>query len=171
MKQAADETQYDELLGELIDDVADRINSKLIHDDLRRNTYTEYHPGGTASIVLKRRFLLSVATVHDDTAHEFGSDTLVASTDYFTDESGAATIRKKSGKFQVGARNLKVIYDAGFESIPPAVRRKAVELVVSAHARRANPDMKSQGHGEGDWERIAIEDEDQRLERFLATYR
>ena len=171
MKQGATETQYDDLLAELIDDVAGRINSRLPHVDLRQNQYTEYHRGGTAVIVLDRRPLISVTSVHDDTAHEFGSDVLVASTDYFTGDPGRAIIRKKSGTFQRGDSNLKVIYDAGFEFIPPDVRRLAVELVVAAHARRANPDMQSAGHGEGDWERRDMDEEERKLNRILAPYR
>ena len=171
MKQGSSETQYDELLTELLDDVAGRINSKLPHDDLRQSTYTEYHPGGTASITLKRRPLISVTSVHDDTSHTFDSTTLVTSTDYFTDEPTMATIHKKSGTFQFGAKSLKVIYEAGFESTPPDVRRLAVELVVAAHKRAPNPDMKTQGHREGNWERRDMEEEEHKLDRVLAPYR
>ena len=170
MKQAASETQYDELLTELIDDVASRINSKLPHDDLRQNQYTEYHDGGSASIILERRPLISVTSVHDDTSHEFGSDVLVTATDYFTDRVELAIVRKKSGKFQHGSGTLKVIYDAGFETVPQDVRRLAVELVVAAHSRRANPEMKSSGHAEADWERRDMDEEERKLIRVLAPY-
>lgn len=170
MKQGASETQYDDLISELIEDVAGRINAKLPHDDLRQNKYTEYHKGGGPLIVLDRRPLISVTSVHDDTSHEFGSDVLVAATDYLTLEPRRATIRKKSGTFQRGDDNLKVIYDAGFESTPADIRRLAVELVVSAHARRANPDMKSSGHAEGDWERRDMDEEERKLNRVLAPY-
>lgn len=168
IKQGTSETQYDELLSELIVDVGDRINSMLPHIDLRQNTYTEYHRGGSASIVLVCRPLISVTSVHDDTSHEFGSDVLVASADYFTDRDAVATIQKKSGTFQIGSRNLKVIYDAGYESTPPFVRRLAVELVVAAHQRRANPNVKSSGIREGTWTRFDLDGEEQRMKRILA---
>jgi len=170
MGQAASETQYDDLLTELIDDVAGRINAKLPHVDLRQTTYTEYHPGGAAYIVLKRRPLISVTSIHDDTSHEFGSDVLVAATDYFTEPVELSIVRKKSGTFQIGPNNLKVIYEAGFESIPPDVRRMAVERVVAAHARRKNPDMKTQGHREGTWERRDMEEDERAMDRVLSPY-
>ena len=140
----------------------------LPHIDLRQNTYTEYHRGGSSSIVLVCRPLISVTSVHDDTSHEFGSTVLVASTDYFTDRPAVAIIRKKSGTFQVGANNLKVIYDAGFESTPPFVRRLAVELVVAAHQRRANPNVKSAGIRDGTWTRYDLDGEEDRMRRILS---
>lgn len=162
------ETGFDDLLSELVDDVGERINSLLPHTDLRQTTYTEYHDGGQASVVLIRRPLISVATVHDDTEHSFGSATLVASTDYFTDRAELAIIRKSSGDFQVGTSNIKVVYDAGFETTPLFVRRLAVEMVVAAWKRRSDPYLKSSGHREGTWVRHDPEGEERRMKRVLS---
>lgn len=162
------ETGFDDFLQELVDDVGERINSMLPHTDLRQTPYTEFHDGGRASIILIRRPLISVTTVHDDTEHSFGATTLVAATDYFTDRAELAIIRKSSGDFQIGTSNLKVVYEAGFETTPPFVRRLAVEMVIAAWKRRSDPYLKSSGHREGTWTRYDPEGEETRMKRVLA---
>ncbi len=168
LEWAASETQHDEIVDEIVEDVTARIDSLLPHDSLLQTQYTEYHDGGGMSIILVRRPLISITSVHDDTNHEFGSDVLVAATEYFAERSELGIIRKKSGRFQSGCATLKVIYDAGYETLPTFVRRLAVEVCVSTLKRRHDPDLKTWGHREGTITRRDLDEEERKLKRVLA---
>ena len=89
------------------------------------NTYTHYFDGdGSDRLQLRVAPANTITSVHVDVNREYGSDSLVASSDYelFTDE-GLLLLKTDSdqGSFSTGYRSVKVVYTAGFTSIPDAI--------------------------------------------------
>ena len=89
------------------------------------NTYTHYFDGdGTDQLQLRIVPANTITTVHVDLDRVYGADTLVDSSDYelFADE-GLLILKTNSdqGHFDAGFRSVKVVYTAGFTSIPDAI--------------------------------------------------
>ena len=89
------------------------------------NTYTHYFDGdGSDRLQLRVVPANTITSVHVDVNREYGSDSLVASSDYelFTDE-GLLLLKTDSdqGSFSTGYRSIKVVYTAGFTAIPDAI--------------------------------------------------
>jgi hypothetical protein len=89
------------------------------------NTYTHYFDGdGSDRLNLRIRPANTITSVHVDVDREYGSDELVASSDYelFTDE-GLLLLKTDSdqGSFTRGYRSVKVVYTAGYTSIPDGI--------------------------------------------------
>ncbi len=98
---------------------------------LASQTFTEYYDGdGTNLLFLKNYPISSITTIHQDSDRAFGSDTLVASTDYFT----YADNRKLIGDgvtWLRGIQTIKVVYLAGYVigSIPEDLVNAVTMLV------------------------------------------
>jgi len=98
-------------------------NSNL--STFENNTYTHYFDGdGSDRLNLRIRPANTITSVHVDVDREYGSDELVSSSDYelFSDE-GLLLLKTDSdqGSFTTGFRSVKVVYTAGFTSIPDAI--------------------------------------------------
>ena len=80
------------------------------------STFIEYHDGdGTDIIQLRIMPVISIANIYDDYDRLYGSDSLVAATDYaFNPKTGIVT--RVVGVFMKGVNNLKVTYTAGYGS-------------------------------------------------------
>lgn len=142
------DTSHDVLLEEIVEDVTSRIDSIAPGDTLNEMSYTEHHDGGVDNIVLRRRPLVSVTSIHDDLSHEFDSGTLVAASDYIAGRSELAIVRLKIGTFIYGRGNVQVIYVAGYSTIPSFVRDLARRMAVRRLKRRENPEMTSTSVGD-----------------------
>jgi len=98
-------------------------NSNL--STFENNTYTHYFDGdGSDRLNLRVRPANTITSVHVDVDRDYGSDELVASGDYelFSDE-GLLLLKTDSdqGSFTTGYRSVKVVYTAGYTSIPDAI--------------------------------------------------
>jgi len=94
---------------------------------LKSQEITEYHDGdGSNLIMLKHWPVTSVTTLHSDSARSFGSDTLIASTDYQVYEDGGYIVVTSAG-LDMGAKVIKVVYDGGYTTIPSNLRMAAIE--------------------------------------------
>jgi hypothetical protein len=89
------------------------------------NTYTHYFDGdGTDRLQLRVVPANTISSVYVDVNRSYGSDSLVASSDYTLDtDLGLLLLNTDSdqGSFSTGYRSVKVTYTAGFTSIPNAV--------------------------------------------------
>ncbi len=121
-------TSEDTLLNTLIarfDDVASAwcgfpVNSN--QSTFENNTYTHYFTGdGSDRLELRIHPANTITTVHVDVDRSYGSSSLVASSDYelFSDQ-GLLLLKTDSdqGSFTTGYRSVKVVYTAGYTSIP-----------------------------------------------------
>ena len=89
------------------------------------NTYTHHFDGdGGDQLQLRVVPVNTIVTLHVDVDREYGSSTLVDSSDYEIDvDLGLLLLKTDSnqGSFSSGYRSVKVKYTAGFTSIPDAI--------------------------------------------------
>src|SRR5574339_474730 len=93
--------------------------------DLNDTVYTEDYDGdGTNELLLKKWPIISITSIKDDTDRTFGSDTVIDSTDYLFDaDTGLVTLFQGQGVFTSGRGNIRVVYTAGYTSIPYDAQR------------------------------------------------
>lgn len=127
--------------------------------------YTEYVNGTGIQTLLVRQYpIISIASIHMDRKREWGADTLVDPDTYYFAPGGAygQITRLSSGfwhdrwvQYQTdltpqevpGQGNIKIVYRAGYETVPPVIVAAVAFLVrtmVSASAQGAM--MNSEGH-------------------------
>ncbi len=89
------------------------------------NTYTHYFDGdGSDKLELRVVPANTITSVYVDVDRSYGSDTLVASSDYTLDTRlGLLILETDSdqGSFSTGYRSVKVTYTAGFTTIPDGI--------------------------------------------------
>ena len=89
------------------------------------NTYTHYFDGdGSGVLQLRVIPANTITSVHVDVDRDYGASSLVASSDYTLDTSEGLVILNTDstqGAFDKGYRSVKVIYTAGFTTIPDGI--------------------------------------------------
>jgi len=109
--------------------------------------YTEYHNGNwNKTLNLKQYPVNSITSIHDDVGLEYGSDTLIDSDDYATDMA-AGIVELLSSVFAKGVKNIKVVYNAGYTTIPSGLEYWAVKLVAKAYSTRGKDGIDSEKIG------------------------
>lgn len=97
-------------------------------------TYTMILDGpGGAELVLPVGPLVSVTSVHSDPLREYGSDVLVASGDYTLDSYRSLVILDNDstqGAWDTGYRAIKIVYVAGFATVPADIKQAAIGMVA-----------------------------------------
>ena len=184
-------SDYDTLIGELINDVSDHIGQRCDRV-FGEATHTEYPDGsGTDTLLLSQGPLVSVTSVN---TVEYGDDGVGARTETLTavDEAdrlevglraenaiGLAGIRLRSGIFTKGRRNYKVIYVGGFLSvldgtagdIPLALRDAATAHVSALFNLRGLEGIATKDVGDGSRSTIPTVSLDAALDRAIAPFR
>lgn len=95
-------------------------------------TFTEYYDGsGEAELILRVRPVISVTSVHEDSLRAFGSSVLIDSGDYMVlKEQGIIRLWNTRAAFIRGAAVVKVVYVAGWATIPYDIQQAVKELVA-----------------------------------------
>ena len=122
------EDTYLDLLIARFDEVASAFCGFAVASNqstFENNTYTHYFDGdGSDRLQLRVIPANTITTVHVDVDRAYGSSTLVASGDYTLDSDlGLLLLDTDSaqGAFTAGYRSVKVVYTAGFTSIPDGI--------------------------------------------------
>lgn len=109
------DTSQDSLLTTLVNR-AKGLVEEVTDRKILQQTFTEYHDGhGEKAIYVNNPPIDTSQTlqVYDDTSREFGSSTLIDSTNLFIDAELGKIIREDA-VFQDGIRNVKVVYTGGW---------------------------------------------------------
>lgn len=94
-------------------------------------TYTEYHNGEMESILITRQYpIISITSIHDDTGREYGSGTLIDSGSYAFYEDGRVYL--DTLVFSQGIKNVKIVYVAGYATIPSDLELACIKMCASA---------------------------------------
>ena len=97
-------------------------------------TYTMVLDGpGGLELALPVGPLVSVTSVHSDPLREYGSDVLVASGDYTLDNHRSLIVLNDDsaqGAWGLGYRAIKVVFVAGFETVPVDIKQAAIAQVA-----------------------------------------
>lgn len=96
--------------------------------------YTEYLDGpddeSRDTLLLDQFPINSVASLYDDLDRAFGSETLVAATDYVIyKERGIVKLFRNESAFQKGIQNIKITYNAGYATIPGDLEDACIQMV------------------------------------------
>lgn len=128
-------TDEDTLLNELISGASGAIEN-FCNRILGEATYTEHHDGrGKSSVVLKQFPVVSVTSVHDDIDRDFEVGDLVDADNYIVDMVAGMVMLKSNATFADGILNVKVVYRAGYSTIPESVDL-ACQIWVAAFYNR-----------------------------------
>lgn len=94
---------------------------------------TEYYNGDEGDTLLLNDYPInSITSIHDDTERIYPASTLIASTDYVQINGGLDGIIKFDGLLLTkGLNNIKIVYNAGFSTLPGDLV-KACEMLVMA---------------------------------------
>jgi hypothetical protein len=129
--------------NDLIEDLINRI-TQFFHGycgtpQFKSKVYTEYYDGdGYTSLFIHNYPIISITSMNDDSDWGFGNDTLISSSTYrIVDEM---YIVLKDYSFTKGTQNIKVVYTAGYETIPRDLNLACIKEVVRAYKNRKAPD-------------------------------
>lgn len=97
--------------------------------------YTEYYDGpGGRNLMLRNYPVISITSIHQDANRAWASDTLIDADDWMLD-SEAGIVRLKDSSFITGTGVIRVISQAGYETIPYDIQ-DAAKLIVGASYKR-----------------------------------
>lgn len=130
--------KHDALLNNLIGYVSRRFEKECDREFEYSASITETLDGDgwKDTIFVRRPPITSVATIHDDTERSFGSDTLIASTDYIVKTN---FIQLDSGqRFGNGVGNIQVVYAGGYtiKTLPDDLKFACVMQTVFLYKRK-----------------------------------
>lgn len=126
-----------EQVEELIDSASWAANT-YTNRLLKSRTLTEYYDGDGSDVLwLKQRPVISVTSVYIDTSYAWTADTLVSSDDYqvYLDEGKIAFV---GTLLSTGYRVVRVIYVAGYATIPPDMERAVQDLAYYWYKQRTD---------------------------------
>ena len=84
--------------------------------------------GETGFLYTREYPIASVTSLHDDSDRTYGSDTLIAASEYVWYRNGK--IELDGGCFCRGLKNIKAVYNAGYSPVPMDLQRLATEWVI-----------------------------------------
>lgn len=125
------------------------ILERYIGRQIKSREYTEYYDGdGTDQLLVNHWPIISVASLHDDPDRAFTSETLIDSTDYniYANE-GMIRLFNDEGVFVTGEQNIKLVYTAGYATIPDDLELAATILVAHFYNKSAGEGHTSLGLG------------------------
>ena len=105
---------------------------------LKSRTLTEYYDGDGSSVLwLNQRPVVSVTSINIDSGYTWGTDTLIDSTDYqvYLDEGKIAFT---GTLLSSGYRLVKVVYVAGYSTVPYDIERAVQDLAYYWYKQRTD---------------------------------
>lgn len=97
---------------------------------LKARALTEYYNGdGSISLITKQRPINSVAGLYQDAGREFSADSLVDS-DLYSIMSDEGQIIATGTVFYRGIQIIKLVYNAGYSTVPADLEEAVLELVL-----------------------------------------
>ena len=128
-------TKFDSAIDALLAQVTDLVQT-YCRRTFAQATYTEYYKAfgeGSTVLVLRQYPVDSVTSVHVSTElpRSYGSDELLtADEDYFLEDADAGLLeRVDGGVWPAKAKATKVVYVAGYSTIPGDLERAAIEII------------------------------------------
>lgn len=157
---------------------ADALIDSVLNRTIEQATFTEYYDGtGTKYLDLREGPISSVTSVSTITYDTAGNETATAlnAGDYFVhgDETSwllPGWLESNGSVFCTGQRNYKVVYVAGFATVPSDIEAAALHCIIWWRNKRTDTASESHDAGQGlrsfRGEQELIED----LRRMLAPY-
>ena len=150
-------TTWDNMLIDFINGVSASIDAYCNRKFVKpaSASYTEYFDGeGKSQVAVKNRPITEITSLHDDPDRNYESDTLIDSTLYtyypnegiikLVDEEG---IVNNPGIFCNSQRNVKVVYKAGYTTIPYDIEQAVNKWVAKLYGQRGKDGVASERLG------------------------
>lgn len=110
--------------------------------------YTEYTDGsGDRFLYLNNPRVNNVSELNKDADWNFGSDTTVGSDKYRV--VGETYLTLKEGVFTLGRQNYKIIYNAGFVTVPTDLKQVCIEEVIRRWEHKKDFDVVAKSNDDG----------------------
>jgi uncharacterized phiE125 gp8 family phage protein len=143
----ADNTDLDDKINDLIPAASLALEHHIGHP-LHEATYTEYYDGDrTNEIILDHYPVSAITSINDDLTRVFDAASLLLPANYVYDANGQrniGSVRLFQGTatfFQRGIQNVKVVYVAGYATLPEDAEMAAVHLVAWLLSRSGSEGM------------------------------
>jgi hypothetical protein len=142
-------SENDDLIYNLINEKSMQIIKYLGYDTtLKSATYTEYYDGKGINKLFPRVYpIISVTLIYEDSDWGWELDTLIDSTQYRIVDS--KYIVRKDTVFANYEQNVKIIYVAGYATVPEDIKLVCIKEVVRDFNRRYDFDVSAKTADDG----------------------
>lgn len=135
------DTNEDDLISTLIDNVSSMFET-YCGRTFTSTTYTEYYDGlGGDKLYTNQYPIVSVSGIYDDSSWAYGVDTLIDSSYYRISTNGLSVNLVPGQIFSEGSGNIKIIYTAGYTTIPLDLKQACIDEVARKYKRRDRIDV------------------------------
>jgi hypothetical protein len=139
LKKAAGDTKDDTLLEDIITRVSQEIE-KRCGRTFTVTTHTEYFTGsGNNRAYLKHWPITSITSIHVDEDRQWGSDSQIDADDIAISGNSPGMVILNSGetfsKSSLDIENVRVIYSAGYSTIPADLEQKCIEISAARYLK------------------------------------
>lgn len=142
---------------------------------IKSQTLTEYYDGpespDQSELILNQFPIISVTSIHDDLDRGFSSTYLIDSGDYVIyKERGVVKLFRNEAAFQKGIQNIKIVYVAGYSTIPGDLVDALIQMIEFMFNRARTAGFQSQALG-GKSETYDNDQIPAMVKRTLSSYR
>jgi len=138
----------DDLLEDLSNRVTQLFTNFCERDTFKVKTYTEYYDGDASRhLFVNNTPLISITSIYDDPDWVWGSDTLLVASTYRIVDGKYVTLNGEA--FSSYDQSIKIVYRAGYETIPLDLKQAAIEEVVRKYKHRKDFDVLSKTLDDG----------------------
>lgn len=126
-------TDHDTLIQDLITQKSKEI-SVYCGRTFATTTHTEQYDGRGESVLIVNNYpIQSITSIYDDVDRSFSASTLIDSSNYVctNEDANGGMIRGDGIIFSKGVKNIKVIYSAGYDTIPQDLVYACEKLVMA----------------------------------------
>lgn len=142
------ETDVDSLIESLIDQTS-AIFETYIDKNILSREYTEYYDGGDGVHIFPKQYPITIISgIWDDIDWVWADTTLVASTDYRIHNNNKYIVFKTTTLFDYD-QNVKLIYTAGYTTIPEDIELCCIKEVARSYKHRRDVDVISSTLADG----------------------
>ena len=99
-------------------------------------SYDEKRNGLNSQDLLTRRPIVSITSLYQSLDQVWDSSSLINPADYLWDSETGIIHLKAGGWFLKGFRNVRIVYDAGFDPIPPDIEQIAIRAVAREYRNK-----------------------------------
>lgn len=139
-------TTWDAILDVLVTQASKAIE-RYCYRVFAAASYTEYYNGNNNQRLCLRQYPVnSITSIHDDTDREFAAVDLIATTDY-TFDTNSGIVYFDGVTLTKGLRNIKVVYNAGYSTIPEDLVLACYKLIGGAFNKRKSDGQASDALG------------------------
>lgn len=130
------DASHDALIESLIASVSEAVEQYCGREFGRKIRTFQTDGKGEAALLLPVRPVVRVIELHDDPARTFAAASRIPSDRYvvYPDEG---IVRLVGGGFFPGMRNVRVVYEAGYDALPATLSHAAMMIVAAAYTRAA----------------------------------